>query len=487
MPNRRLTPRRQAFRHAASKLAVTALLLPLLACETVSPDIALPIPTGFRAQRSGAAAPVARDWVKTFGSPELNRLVAGALAENLDIAGAVARIQEAEAQAVVARAALYPTLGGSTDASRSQTSGAGRSGSGFTSNTFSLGLNASYILDLFGRNGFAASAAELTARASVFDRDTLALSTVAGVANTYFTVLSSQDRLRLAEENVRIAGRLLEAVQARLKAGTGNGLDVAQQESVVATQRARIPPLFQQVLQSKNTLAVLLGRSPESVGIRGGSLDGLRVPAVRAGLPSQLLLRRPDIGAAEANLASSEASVAAARAAFFPTIQLTANGGLQSAALKSLFGPNAVFYSIAAGLAQPLFDGFQLQGQLDLQRGRTAELAAAYKKSIVQSFADVENALIAVQQNTEYEIRLRQAVDASRRALDIVEGQLRQGTIDVTTLFTVQNTLFGNQDALAQARFLRFQAVVSLYQALGGGWTQTNAVPVGRVAEAAAP
>lgn len=459
-------------------------MLALAGCETIAPNVALPIPTGYRAGASSPTVPLRRDWVTGFGSTELNGLVASALAQNLDIEASLARIGEAEAQAVIAGAALFPTLGGTSDVSRSQGSGAGLpGGSGrgaVASNRFGLGLTASYELDLFGRNRFAAQSADELARSARFDRDTVALSTMASVANTYFLVLSAQDRLRIAEDNLRIAGRVLDAVRAKSQAGTGNGLDIAQQESVVATQRARIPPLVQQVGQNRNVLAVLLGRTPESVSVRGGSLDALRVPSVRPGLPSELLLRRPDIASAEANIASAEFSVASARAAFFPSIQLTGSTGVQSAALKSLFGPNAFVYSVAAGLTQPIFDGYALQGQLDLQRGRNAEFAALYRRAIVQSFADVENALIAVRQNTEFEVRQREAVAASRRALTIVENQLTQGTIDVVTLFTVQTTLFNAQDLLVQARLLRFQALASLFQALGGGWTQDTAVAIGR-------
>lgn len=468
---------------ARTGLAALVTALALAGCETVAPNVTLPIPTGYRAGASAPTAPLRQDWVTGFGSAELNGLVAAALAQNLDIEAALARIGEAEAQAVIAGAALFPSLGGTADASRAQGSSAGQPGGGgraIASNRFGLGLTASYELDLFGRNRYAAQSAEELARSARFDRDTLALATMASVANTYFLVLSAQDRLRIAEDNLRIAGRVLDAVRAKSRAGTGTGLDIAQQESVLAGQRARIPPLVQQVGQNRNVLAVLLGRAPESVSVRGGSLDALRAPAVRPGLPSELLLRRPDIGAAEATLASAEFSVASARAAFFPSIQLTGSAGLQSAALKSLFGPNALVYSVAAGLTQPIFDGYLLQGQLDLQRGRNAELAALYRRAIVQGFADVENALIAVRQNTEFEVRQREAVAASRRALAIVENQLTQGTIDVVTLFTVQTTLFNAQDVLVQARLLRFQALASLFQALGGGWTQERAIAVGR-------
>ncbi len=455
-------------------LAGTAALA-LTACDLTPPDTGVPIPAAYKAGGAVPAPAPRPDWVTGFGSAELNALVAGALGQNFDIEAAIARINEAEAQAVVASAALFPFLGGTADASRTQTqSGAGP----LISNRVGLGLTASYELDLFGKNRYAARAADETARGARFDRDTVALATMASVANTYFALASSQDRLRIAEENVRIATRVLEALQSRLSVGTGTALDTAQQESVVAQQKARIPPLVQAVQQNRNTLALLVGRPPQSLSVKGGSLDRLRLPAPRPGLPAALLLRRPDIASAEANLASAEASVASARAAFFPTIQLTGSGGVQSAALRSLFGPHTAIYSVAAGLTQPIFDGAALKGQLDFERGRTAELAAIYKKAIVQSLTDVENALVAVRQSAELEARQRDSVVASRKALDLSEARLKEGTIDVVTLFTVQTTLFSAQDNLALAKLQRFNASVSLYQALGGGFTQARSDPV---------
>lgn len=457
-------------------LLTGATALGLSACDFTAPDSAVPIPAAFRAAGTPVPAPPPRpDWVVGFGSAELARLVNGALQQNFDIEAAIARINEAEAQAVVASASLFPFIGGTGDASRNQASS--RSGA-IVTNRVGLGLTASYELDLFGKNRFAARAADDGARASRFDRDTVALATMASVANTYFALSSAQDRLRVAEENVRIATRVLDAIRSRLNVGTGTALDTAQQESVLASQKAAIPPLTQAVQQNRNLLAVLMGRTPESVSVRGGSLRAMRLPTPRPGLPASLLLRRPDIAYAEASLASAEASVASARAAFFPTVQLTGSGGVQNAALRSLFGPNTAIYSAAAGATQPIFDGAALKGQLDFQRGRTAELAALYKKAIVQSFADVENALVAVQQTAQLEARQAEAAAASRRALDLSEARLKEGTIDIVTLSTIQTTLFSAQDSLAQARLQRFNAVVSLYQALGGGFTQERSGPV---------
>jgi outer membrane protein, multidrug efflux system len=263
---------------------------------------------------------------------------------------------------------------------------------------------------------------------------------------------------------------VLDAIKQRREVGTASELDVAQQESVVATQRAVLPTLEQLVLQNKNTLAVLIGRAPEYANIRGGSLSRLPLPQVTPGLPSELLTQRPDIREAEAQLASSDANVYAARAAFLPSIQLTGQGGFASNALKNLFSPQAAFYSVAASLTQPIFDGFRLKGLLNQAQGRQEELLQHYRQSVIAAFADVENALVAVQQMAERERRQREVVESSRRAFDLSETRLREGTIDLVTLLNTQATLFQAQDTLAIVRLARFQATVSLFQALGGGW-----------------
>ena len=195
-------------------------------------------------------------------------------------------------------------------------------------------------------------------------------------------------------------------------------------------------------------------------------------------MPSELLLQRPDIRAAEASLASSDASVEAARAAFLPSITLTGQYGVVSSALKNLFTPQAIFYSVAAGLAQPVFDGFRLEGLLEQAQGRQMELLQGYRKTIVQSFSDVEQALIAIADNAERERLQRDVVTSSRRAFEIAETRLREGTVDLVTVLQTQQTLFQAQDTLALVRFARLQAVLSLYQALGGAWMPSGQ-PVG--------
>jgi outer membrane protein TolC len=218
----------------------------------------------------------------------------------------------------------------------------------------------------------------------------------------------------------------------------------------------------------------------------GGSANRIRIPRVAPGLPSDLLDQRPDIRQAEANLKSANFSVEAARAAFFPTIQLTGETGFQSLALKSLFGPGAWFYSMAASASQPLFHGGQLLGQLDQAEGKQLEMLQAYRKAVLSAFSDVEQALIAVQQEALRERYQREVVRSSQKAFDISYQRLQQGTLDMVTLTQTQQTLFTAQDTLAQIRLARLQAVVQLYQALGGGWSPPER-PVPPPAEPAAP
>jgi multidrug efflux system outer membrane protein len=454
------------------------LVLPtLVAClpNVDRPDPALDVPDSYR-QAHGAphAALPGFDWWREFRSPELTALMEEAQLSNLDIAAAVARILQADAQARIAGAPLLPTVTGNASASRSQASVATGSGGGGIGNRrsklYSAALDASYEIDFWGKNRATLLAAEEAAVASRFDRDVVTLSTIASVANAYFQVLAAQDRLRVARENLSSATRILGLIQQRLDVGTASGLDIAQQQSLVATQRAAIPPLEQTLRQNIITLAVLVGRPPERVNVRGGSLSRLAIPRVTPGLPAELLTQRPDIREAEAQLESANASVQAARAAFLPSITLTGEGGFRSALLSTLFSPAAAYYTIAANLSQPILDGFRLQGQLELQKGRVEELVQLYRKTVISAFADVDNALVAIQQSAERERLQREVVVSSRRAFNFSETRLREGTVDLTTVLTTEQTLFQAEDLLVQARLARMQAIISLFQALGGGW-----------------
>lgn len=219
----------------------------------------------------------------------------------------------------------------------------------------------------------------------------------------------------------------------------------------------------------------MLGEAPAELNLPITTPSRLRVPTVGAGLPSILLTRRPDIAEARAKLNAARLNVSSAKAALFPSFNLTAQGGWENVVLGGLFSPANALYSVAGSIAQPIFEGGQLRGQLAVSRGRYDELLADYQKSVISAFGDVDNALTEIRQTTEQEKRQRQAVKLARRALDISQARLQQGITDVTTVLDTERTLFNARDALAQDRLARLNAAVSLYQALGGGWDEAAA------------
>jgi multidrug efflux system outer membrane protein len=473
-------PLRRAMRWIAAMALAASSAGCLLARDI--PDPALDIPGRYKAAPGAdSAAPPSLDWWRGFGSRQLTDLMDEAQRVNLDIAAAVARFKQADALARQAGAALLPSLSAGGQETYSRTSGSSASGlsiGGREVVNYQASLAASYQLDFFGQNRDALQAAEETAVANRFDRDVTALTTLTSVANAYFQVLVSQDRLRTAARNIESATRVLNAIKERQKAGTGTDLDVAQQESVLANQKAAVPPLRQTLDQNLNALAVLVSRPPESISITGGSLEQIRIPRVTPGLPSELLTQRPDIRRQEAQLASATANVGSARAQFFPTIQLTGQGGYQSSALMSLFQPHAAFFNLAGGLTQPIFDGGRILGNFENAKARQDELLQTYRKTVVQSFTDVDNALYSIKQTTIKLELQRQVLASSRRAFQLSEQQLRAGTADIVTVLNTQLTLFQAEDALWQAQLARLQAIVSLYQALGGGWEPKVEKPV---------
>jgi outer membrane protein, multidrug efflux system len=470
--------------NSCGKLRAAGALLALAVSPSLSgcilgserPELNLEVPTTYRAAPSSDTAVPVLDWWRGFRSSELSALMDAAQIYNLDIAVAIAQLIQADAQVGVSGAPLLPTVTGDASAERQKQSSANTvtSGQGFggtTFNTFQVGLTASYVLDFWGKNRAALYAAEESATVSRYNREVVTLTTIVTVANTYFQVLAAQDQLRVTRENLAAAERILNLIKKQFNAGTASQLDVSQQEALAATQRAAIPPLEVTVGQNIAALALLVGRAAPNFTIHGGSLSTIAVPRVTPGMPSELLYQRPDVRQAEAQLASSNFSVESARAAFFPQIQLTGTTGWQSAALASLFTPGAWFYTATASLTQPIFDGFLLESQLKQAKGVQLQNLQAYRKSVLSAFADVEKALIALHKFTLQERLQLQVVTASREAFNIAEKQLSGGTINLITVLQAEQTLFTAELNLVTVRLSKLQAAVSLFQALGGGWT----------------
>jgi NodT family efflux transporter outer membrane factor (OMF) lipoprotein len=456
--------------------------------EAEKPELALDTPAKYRYTRGAAQAALpALDWWRGYHSMELIALVEFAQAANFDIAIAVAQIEQADAQVRIDNAALFPLIDLNASPPTASNGRSGGSSSGSGGRVFSTSLSASYMIDFWGKNQSIVVADEESAVASRYNREVVTLTAISAVANTYFQILEAQDRRRILRENLDAATRILNLIRQQFNAGTASAISVAQQEALVGQVRASIPPVEETLHQSFAALAVLIGRAPERVDIRGGSMDNISIPRITPGLPSELLNQRPDLRQAEAQLAAANYDVRSARAAFFPSIKLTAESGFQSVALQTLFGPGAWFYTAAASLTQPVFDGGQLQGQLEKQVAVRKQLLQAYRKAVLSAFSDVEKALIAVQQTTLQEQYEREAVRASQTAFNLSEQQLREGTVNLVNLLQVEQTLFQAEDTLAQIQFSRLQATVGLFQALGGGWPPAERPDKPRTASARDP
>lgn len=419
------------------------------------------------------------EWWTDFGSTELTRLIEEASSNNLDIAAAAARVLQADAQARISKAPLFPSLSAQGAGSRTRTasfgSGTGPNAAGggsgaTTANSFGLSLNASYQLDVWGRARDAASSANQQALSSRYAKQLVALTVTTNVADTYLATLELRQRLVIARQNVDVARRTLDTVRAKLSHGTATQLDIEQQQTLLANAEATVPALEEQEHESRYTLAILLGRVPEEFDVQGDSVDGIQPPLVAPGLPSDLLSRRPDVAEAEANLASAHADVDSARAAFLPQIGLTGSGGSTSSTLSHLLTNPASGWGVGANVVQTIFDGGALNGQLALSRGRQQELIATYRQAVLNAFSDVETNLGQVSSLAEQEQYRSAQSRAAAEAFRLAELQYRRGVTDLLNVLTAQQAMFTARDQLVQFKLSRLQTDVGLYQALGGGW-----------------
>jgi NodT family efflux transporter outer membrane factor (OMF) lipoprotein len=335
-------------------------------------------------------------------------------------------------------------------------------------------LAASYSADFWGLYRDRLYQARENLRAARYAETVVGLTVASSVAQQYFTVLATRERIVIARQNIEAAKRILTVVQAKVTNGVSSNLDLAQEQSVVATQEARLPGLIEQEREARYALAILLGKAPEGFDIQAQNLNGLVSPSLQGGMPSELLLRNPTVAEAEANLFAAHANVDAARAAFFPQISLTGGGSYASTAIGSLINPGNFAWSIGASLLQSIFDGGRLKAQDDLAIAQQQEQIANYRKAVFTAFSNVESALGQVSSDNDQLVALTEEVRASTEAFRISELQYREGTIDILSLLTAQQSLFSAQDTLVQTKLARLDANVSLYMALGGGWTQAQ-------------
>lgn len=417
----------------------------------------------------------AQDWYRAFGSEELDALVDLAVSNNTDLAAARARVAQADARARQAGAAILPVI----DANGNATYLAGHSsqGSGHELDWFAM-LSASYEVDFWGKNRAIARSALLEATASRADRDTVALTLLGGVADEYFQVLALRERIGIARENSAAAEKVLAAVQARFDAGVASPVDLASQRAAYDTTLIALADLEQTEVEARAALALLLGRVPERFEVSADSLDALHEPAVAPGLPAELLARRPDIAMAEGSLQAASADLTAARAALFPSLSLTASGGVQNPALPATvltIGGSGPSLALVTNLTQPIFDRGRLRAKRDETQARQQELLAGYRAAILAALVDAEKALSALDHLKAIEEFQKGNVGENERAFAGARLRYEHGSGDFLTLLEAQRSLYAARDQFAQYRLARLQGLVALCKALGGGWSAERA------------
>jgi outer membrane protein, multidrug efflux system len=417
---------------------------------------------------------VTSEWFRAFGSEELDELIATAYSSNWDLQAAKARVRQADARARAAGAALLPDVSAGANA----VTYAGYSTSGTVHEIdYSALLSASYELDFWGKNRAARLSARAQRDASEADKAVVALSTVTGVANTYFQIVAARERVEFAKQTLADARRLLEVVDARRAVNLSNPVEVAQQRVVVAVAEVHMKEVEQQEAEQEAALAILLGKVPGTLSVSAQRLSDFKPPRVSPGLPSELLARRPDLASAEASLQAAHGDVLQARAAFFPAITLTGSLGLANpavaAAVDTLTGTGPTS-TLGVDVVQSIFNGGRLRAVRDESLGREDEMVAQYRKVVLEALWDVEVALSAIERLNTQESAQLQGVEQGKQALAGAQARYQAGSGDFLAVLDAQRSLVTVQEQLSQYQLARLQAAVGLCKALGGGWEQKH-------------
>lgn len=459
-----------------SRISLLTFCVCLAACSTPpTPASGIATPPAWQGEAATPSAqlPTAQ-WWQAFASGELDRLVQHALHNAHDLAAATARVRQAQARTVIAGAPLLPELKLGLDGSRQRLlHGDGNdqldvSRNEPTSTSFDLQLSASYEIDFWGGLRATRDSALRSLDASRFERQTVALTLVSAVADSYLQGLALQEQLRIARLNLRNAQDVLGLVEARQRSGSATRLELAQQRSLVAAQQRQLPLLEQKWQDSRVTLATLLGEPVQSLPTSQDAINTLQWPTIGSGVPSELLTRRPDIAAAEARLAAASANVQVARAAMLPKLTLGANLGAGANSFAHLF--DSAYYTLTSGLVAPIFNNGRLRAARELAEAEQAELLETYRSSILAGFADVEKALNAIQGVDRQRQWQDEEVAQARLAFDLAQQRYGAGAQTLLSVLETQRTLYVAQDQQAQLRLARLQGSVALYKALGGGW-----------------
>lgn len=457
----------------------SALVLLLAACLgsgcTLGPDYHRPtvdVPGNYHrakdAAPAGAAGPSLAQvpaWWRGFGDEQLDALVIEGLAANHDLDIATARVDEFAARVASSRAQGLPQLGYGAEAGRQRTP------PGNVNDNYSALLSASWELDLWGRIRRENEAARANLLATEQARLGVALTVVSAIVTGYVTLLDFDSRLEIAKATLHGREESVEVFQMRLDGGVVSEFEMMQVTAEYESAASAIPALEQAIALQENALSVLVGRNPGPIA-RGGKLQALIAPPIPAGLPSELIARRPDILQAEQQLVSANALVGAARALYYPSISLTGTGGSISTELDDLFsGPTRV-WSFAGQLLGPIFAGGAIDAANAQAEARREQALSAYRKAIQDGFRDVEDALASIHTNTDLVASLARRVAALDHAVNLARERYDNGYSDYLEVLDTERSLFSAQLNLSEARGDGYRSLVDLYRALGGDWIE---------------
>jgi len=459
-------------------MSLLPVALMVSGCAAVGPDYVSPTPDVPAAwQRGDMTAGVTTaetigdvsQWWLHFSDPRLSELIEQSLRGNTDLRSAQARLREARARRVLAGANLFPTV--TTSASARQSKGSAEVGSGNTTELYSAGFDASWEPDVFGGVRRGTEAAQVDLEASTASLYNTQVSLVAEVARNYVELRAFQTRLAIARNNLASQAETLQLTDWRAQAGLVSSLDVEQARANVEQTRAQIPSLETSLAESEHRLAILLGQAP------GALREKLAAPApiptvsdqVAIGIPADVLRRRPDVRAAERQLAAETARIGQAEAARYPNFTLSGSIGLEALSLGAL-GGNAVTRSLLASVRQTIFDAGRLRQQVEIQNAIQERALVSYEAAVLTALQDVENALVSLANSRDRQAALRSAVEAARNAALLARNRYASGLIDFQTVLNTERTVLTIEDSLASAEAEGATALVQLYKALGGGW-----------------
>ncbi|WP_205962864.1 efflux transporter outer membrane subunit [Pararobbsia silviterrae] len=451
------------------------MIMSLGAC-TLGPDYARPkveVPANFRFADTEMSAVADAAWWEQFNDPVLNDLIATALANNKDVKIAAARVDQYRAQFVQTRSQFFPQVSAGFDAQRQrldQTQAALLPrGASPVGNAFDATLGVSWEIDLFGRIRRETEAARASVLSSVEGRRATILALVASVASGYVNLRALDAQLEIAKETTASRADSVHVFTLRFNGGEISQMELAQSQSEYEASAATVPQIEAQIAQQEDALSVLLGRNPGPIA-RGRSIDALNAPVLPAGLPSDLLERRPDVLGAEQDLVAANALIGAARALYFPQISLTGVLGTESAQLSNLFTGPTKFWSLAGSVAQPIFTAGNITGQVRQAEAQQQQALYTYEKTVQTAFQEVDDTLIGVQKSREQLASQSRQVDALTTYAHMARMRYEGGYTSYIEVLDAERSLFSAQLSVAQTHSLVLTSLVTLYKAMGGGW-----------------